>query len=74
MIFELDTSAHQSTVKILLLFYMLKYIWKFGNMFSWSMLISVVGPLVALFMKEEEKCLFLHIEIIVKAVTAKLLA
>lgn len=43
-------------------------------MFSWSMLISVVGPLVALFMKEEEKCLFLHIEIIVKAVTAKLLA
>lgn len=74
MIFELDTSAHQSTLKILLLLYMLKYLWKFDTLFSWSILVSVVGPLLALFIEEEQKCLFLLVEIIVKALTAKQLA
>lgn len=64
----------QSTLKILLLFYMLKYLWKFDTLFSWSILVSVVGPLVALFMKKEEEFLFLLIEITVKALTAKQLA
>lgn len=58
MIFEMSTLAHQSTLKILLLLYKLKYLWKFDTLFSWSILVSVIGPLLALFVKEEENASF----------------
>lgn len=54
MIFEFNTLAHQSTLKILFLLYKLKYLWKFDTLFSWSIPVSVVGPLLALFVKQEE--------------------
>lgn len=50
------------------------YVWKFDSLFSWLILVTVVGPLLALFTKKEEKCLFLLIEIIVRVLTAKQLA
>jgi len=39
-----------------------------------SVLVTFVGPLLASFIKEEEDCLVLLIEIVVKVVTSKQLA
>lgn len=43
-------------------------------MFFLSVLVTLVGPLLALFIKEEEDCLSLLIEIIVKVLTSEQLA
>lgn len=66
--------ASLPTVKNLVLLYMLKYLWKIDTTFFLSVLVTLVGPLLALCIKQEEDCLFLLIEIIVKVLTSKQLA